>query len=354
MSVFLTLRRTVGFAEKENDSYTVFVNVGWNEPVKKVLRLLLAAPVLLLQPVYPQSTSAENRQLIIFHAGSLTVPFQGIIDGFKLEHPGVEVLKEIAGSRDCARKISELHQPCDVFASADFEVIDELLVPTFADWNLKFATNEMSIVYTSKSRRANEINAQNWCNILLDPNVAYGRSDPNEDPCGYRTIQTLELAEKYYGLKNLTERMLAKDNEYIRPKEVDLLSLLEIGELDYIFIYRSVAEQHHLQCLILPDSINLKRPELESFYSQASVELNGKKPGEKSRHVGMPMVYGVTIPKNAPHRSLAIAFLQYLLEKNKGLKVLENLGQPSAVPSPCAHYDKLPESLKPYALKPRQ
>ncbi len=322
--------------------------------MKTIAGVSLVAMVLWTQQVQSQNTTSADQRLIIFHAGSLTVPFQKIIDGFKQEHPGVEVLKEIAGSRDCARKISELHLPCDVFASADYEVIDQLLIPKFADWSLKFATNEMSIVYSDKSRKANEINARNWYDILLDPKVSFGRSDPNEDPCGYRTILTMELAEKYYGATHLTERLLSKDKEYIRPKEVDLLSLLEIGELDYIFIYRSVAEQHHLRYITLPDSINLKRPELESYYEQVSVELNGKKPGEKIKQVGMPMVYGVTIPNNAPHRALAIAFVQYLLDKKKGLKVMEDLGQPSAVPSVCANYDKLPESLRPYAVKPRR
>ena len=30
--------------------------------------------------------------------------------------------------------------------------------------------------------------------------------------------------------------MKSKNQEYIRPKEVDLLALLEAGELDYIFL----------------------------------------------------------------------------------------------------------------------
>lgn len=76
----------------------------------------------------------KNNQLVIFHAGSLTVPFEKIIAGFKKENPGVEVLKEIAGSRECAKKITELKKPCDILASADYMVIDQLLIPDYADW----------------------------------------------------------------------------------------------------------------------------------------------------------------------------------------------------------------------------
>jgi len=293
----------------------------------------------------------KNNQLVIFHAGSLTVPFEKIIDGFKKENPGVEVIKEIAGSRECARKITELKKPCDIMASADYLVIDQLLIPDFADWNLKFATNEMTIVYTDKSRRAKEINQKNWFEILLDRKVRIGRADPNADPCGYRTVLTMKLADIFYNQNDLSERVLSKDKEYIRPKEVDLLALLEAGELDYIFLYRSVAEQHKLKYLTLPDKINLKKAELEDLYKTVSVELNGKKPGEKINQLGGSMVYGVTIPKNSPNPELAKKFVTYLLEKNKGLKVMRDEGQPTVVPSECNNYDKLPAELKKYALK---
>jgi len=327
-------------------------NTAMNFSRTRRLALCVVISAIPILQVCAQPKSHPGRQLVVFHAGSLTVPFDRIIAGFKQEHPGVEVLREIAGSRDCARKISELHQPCDVFASADYKVIDNLLIPEYADWDLKFATNEMSIVYTDKSRRSNEINAQNWYDILLDPTVAFGRSDPNADPCGYRTILTTELAERYYGKPRLADQLIRKDVEYIRPKEVDLLGLLEIGELDYIFIYRSVAVQHKLRYIALPDEINLKDPGREDYYGQVSVELNGKKPGEKIIQRGESMVYGVTIPKNSPNPDLAAAFVHYLMEKDKGMKVMEDMGQPSVVPAACPEYDKLPAGLKPFATKP--
>lgn len=305
--------------------------------------------ILLLVFGVTNNLSAQSiKQLIVFHAGSLTVPFEKIIDGFEKENPGVEVLKEIAGSRECARKISELKKPCDVFASADYLVIDQLLIPSYADWNLKFATNEMTITYSSKSRRSKEINSKNWYKVLLDEKINIGRSDPNADPCGYRTVLSLKLADIYYK-KDLSQKILSKDNEYIRPKEVDLLALLEAGEVDYIFLYRSVAEQHGLKYLTLPDQINLKKAELEEHYKQVSTELRGKKPGEKITQTGASMVYGVTIPKNSSNPELAKKFVQYLMNKKKGLKIMQEMGQPVVVPSVCNNYNKLPKELKQFA-----
>ena len=144
--------------------------------------------------------------------------------------------------------------------------------------------------------------------------------------------------------------MFAKDKKYIRPKEVDLLALLEVGELDYIFIYRSVAVQHKLRIITLPGKVNLKKEEFKDFYKTASVCLTGKTPGTFITKTGTPIVYGVTIANNAPNRKLALTFLTFLLEADKGGAILKNKGQAFLVPSPTETFDRLPESLKIFAL----
>ncbi len=294
-------------------------------------------------------TGKLSGELVISHAGSLAVPFKEIAKAFNKEHPNVKVLREAAGSRACARKISDLGRRCDVMASADYTVIDTLLVPEHAQWNIKFATNEMTIVYHEKSRGSADIRADNWHRVLLRNDVAFGRSDPNADPCGYRAVLTVKLAEKHYRIPGLAAKLLAKDRKYLRPKETDLLALLEAGEIDYIFLYRSVAEQHKLKRLLLPDEINLKKPELSGFYKTASVEISGKKPGTKITKKGAPMVYGVTIPRNAPNPRAALAFVAFLLDEKKGMAIMAKNGQPSAVPSPTDTFDKIPQPLRKFA-----
>jgi len=296
----------------------------------------------------------DSQRLIIFHAGSLAVPFKQICEEFSAHYPKVEIIREAAGSRVCARKVADLKRPCDVVACSDYTVIDTLLIPEYAEWNIKFASSEMVIAFREGSRKAGDINKDNWHDILLQRDVAFGRSDPNADPCGYRTILVMMLAEKFCSKPGLAGRMLAKDTKYIRPKEVDLLSLLEIGELDYIFIYRSVAKQHKLDYIVLPDEINLKNVAFADFYRSASVRLVGKKPGSLITRVGEPIIYGVTVPKNAPNPQLAVAFLTFLLDANSGGAVLERNGQTLIVPSPTGTFDKLPDCLKIFALPVEQ
>jgi len=288
--------------------------------------------------------------LIIFHAGSLAVPLKSISAEFNKIYPEVKILRGAAGSRDCARKISDLKRPADIMASADYIVIDQLLIPQHASWNIRFAANEMAIVYHEHSRGASEINSGNWMDVLMQDKVAFGRSNPNADPCGYRAVLTMQLAEKHYRRPGLAARMIAKNNEFIRPKEVDLLALLESNTIDHIFLYRSVAEQHGLKFVLLPDEINLKNPKFADFYATATLDVTGAKPGTFLTMKGEPMVYGLTIPKNAPNPDAALAFVEFFLTADKGMAMMAKMGQPSIIPSYSDTYNAIPDPLKKFAL----
>ncbi len=103
------------------------------------------------------------------------------------DNPGTRIYLESAGSLVCARKVTELKKPCDILASADYFVINELLIPDYASWSIRFATNEIVIAIRKKSKYSKEINSENWMEILQRKDVIYSRSDPDSDPCGYRT-----------------------------------------------------------------------------------------------------------------------------------------------------------------------
>ena len=288
-------------------------------------------------------------ELIIFHAGSLSIPFKEAADSFQVNHPGIQVKLEAAGSVDCARKITELNRSCDIMASADYRIIDKLLIPDYTDWLIPFAANEMVLVYHEGSRYAEQISPVNWPDYLLRDRIYYGRSNPDSDPCGYRTVLTIKLAQDYYNKRGLAKQLLAKDNRFIRPKETDLLALLESGALDYAFLYRSIAEQHGLPYIMLPDSINLGNPDLENHYAQATVDIAGSKPGESITMKGEPMVYGLTILKDAPNPEVARLFVKFILDEQLGMKILEKNGQPSLVPASTEHYGKIPDEFREFA-----
>ncbi len=277
--------------------------------------------------------AAATEKIIIFHAGSLTVPLARIEKDFEAAHPGIDILREAGGSTKMARMISELGKPADIMASADFKVIDKTLIPGYADWNIRFATNQLVLCYTDKSRDADTINADNWYDILAKKGVVWGHSDPNLDPCGYRSLMVLQLAEKYYNQPGLYDRLLAnRPKKNVRPKSVELVSLLKTGNMDYAWEYLSVAVQHELKYVILDDHINLSNYKYDKFYKQAQVEVTGKKPGTWITRTGKSCTYGITLVKDAPNKAGAVRFLEYMLSADGGLKVLKEMGQPPFVP----------------------
>ncbi|MBI5788182.1 MAG: extracellular solute-binding protein [Candidatus Schekmanbacteria bacterium] len=284
--------------------------------------------------------------LVIFHAGSLAAPFQVIYQMYKTKYPKVNILNEAAGSLNSVRKITELGRNCDVLAVADYTIIEQLLMPRYTAWAVGFAGNEMAIMYRPDSKYAREINARNWPQILLRKDVEYGHSDPDADPCGYRTMMLWQLAEHFYQLPKLYNKLQEKcPPKNVRPKETDLIALLETGELDYIFIYRSVCEQQKALHMLLPEQINLKSNRREEYYQHARVVINGATPGSTMEKKGTAIAYGVTIPKNSANPKAAQAFVKLLLS-SEGRNSLAKSGQPPfSPPLVIGDKSKLPQEI---------
>jgi len=283
---------------------------------------------------------SAKEDIIVFHAGSLAVPFSEMEKVFERQYPRYDVKREVSGSRKAARKVSDIKRASDVVASADYTVIDNLLIPNDARFNIQFATNEMALAYTERSKYASEVNADNWIDIVLRKGVKVGHSNPNLDPCGYRSVLVTKLAEIYYKKEGFYDALLGYGSVYkagdekkpkviVRPKETDLLALLEVHAIDYLFIYRSVAEQHGLKYVTLPREISLKEAALNPVYEKVSFEISGKKPGERLHKKGAAMVYGLTIPQNSKspqNPKGAVVFVNFILSE-EGQKIMQKYGQ---------------------------
>jgi molybdate/tungstate transport system substrate-binding protein len=143
----------------------------------------------------------------------------------------------------------------------------------------------------------------------------------------------LQLAEKHYNKPGLYDRLIANRPEAnVRPKSVELVSLLKTGNMDYAWEYLSVAVQHDLKYLVLDNAINLGDYKQDDFYKQAKVKVSGKKPGTWITRTGKSCTYGITLVKEAPNPEAAVLFLEYLLSPEGGLKILKEMGQPPFVP----------------------
>ncbi|NLB83629.1 MAG: tungstate ABC transporter substrate-binding protein WtpA [Synergistaceae bacterium] len=295
--------------------------------------------------------AAAEEKIMVYHAGSLAAPMAQIEAQYEKANPGVDILRESGGSAALARKITDLGGKCDVFLSADYMVIEKLLRPAGADFNILFASNAIVLMYGPKSKYADEISKENWTEVLLRPDVRWGHSEPDADPCGYRSLMVLQLAEKHYGDKGLYERAMKHPGKGVRQKAIELVAMVESGSMDYAFEYKSVAVQHNLKYLELPVEINLMDPDFSEAYSTVSVELAGKEPGKKITAKGEPIVYGLTIPKTAPNMKGAIDFVQYLLDPKGGLAVFDEMGQDIVGPKAMGSGENIPAELNPLLKK---
>lgn len=329
-----------------------------------ILVLLAAVSVFSGGTAQPKNTT-----LIVFHAGSLASPLAKLEKVFEASHPNVDVQMESAGSVETIRKVTDLGKSADIIGSADYSLIDSMLMPDYADFNIKFASNAIAIAYTNHSKYRDELNNKTWMDILRRSDVRYGLSNGNLDPCGYRTLMTLQLAEKYYGDANIFEDLIANHtNIYInttdgnstiyipqditqdsrvmvRPKEVDLMAQLESGEIDYLFIYHSVAYQQKssgVSDLKLPDEIDLSNVNMADAYGKVKVVQYADLSNKTQTVVAMPIAYGITVLKNAPHYDLALEFVKLLLSE-KGRQIFTDDGQMPI--SPPISSGKVPAGL---------
>lgn len=275
-----------------------------------------------------ESCQQKEDKLIIFHAGSLSIPFKELADTFDRQYPNINVQLESCGSVNCARKITELKRKADIMASSDIKIIKELLIPEYADSALAFAGNEMVIAYHKYSVAHDSINAYNWPEILLRPDVRYGRSNPDLDPCGYRSVLTMKLQEKYISNQKFVNELLEKDKRYKRPKETDLLLLLGTYVIDYIFTYKSVAKQNKMKWIELHPKVNLSSEKHKNIYKSVNINIKGNSPEDTLNIAGAPVTYGICRLKKAPNPEAAQAFIQ-LLESKEGKKIITNNGQNS-------------------------
>jgi len=252
----------------------------------------------------------------IFEAGSLAGPMTELLAAFRKRYPNVEPRAEASGSVEAARKLTDLGKVPDVLAVADLSVLEQLVVPAHASWGAAFASNAMVIAYRPGAPGADRLSKESWPRVLTEPKVRIGRSDPSLDPAGYRALMVFQLAERHYRIPGLERRLLANSSDaYVRPKSVELIALLQTGNLDYALEYRTVALGARLPFLDLPDEVDLSNPALKDRYRTAKVSIPRSRRTQdlELEFVGEPITYAVTIPTRAPNRAAAVALVRFLL-----------------------------------------
>lgn len=289
--------------------------------------------------------SPASGTLIVNGAGTLAGPFKQVIEAFRAQYPGVTVQSRFAGSVELVRGVTELNTPVDVLGVADYSLIPAKMFGAgggtrLADWYVGFASNRITFAYTEHSKGAAGLTASNWYQVLAQPGVRIGRSNPDTDPSGYQILQMLALAQDYYHQPNLSVSVLANSPPATMVgTETQLLPALQSGQIDYLGIYRSDALQHHLRFVDLPAQIDLADPAQAAAYATVSVPTSsGPRPGK-------PIIYALTVPTNAPNPAVGQQFVEFVLGP-AGQKIMNDNGFTVLAPA-VAGGQSLPTPLRP-------
>jgi molybdate/tungstate transport system substrate-binding protein len=201
----------------------------------------------------------------------------------------VPVRIETHGSATVARMIAEGQRDPDIVTVADVALFEGPLSPP---WYATFTSNAVVIAYnpdTDGGRRVADAGVERWYEPMVDGDVRVGRTDPDLDPLGYRTLFALELASRHYeDAPDLRERIPRREQIY---PETSLMSQFETGSIDAAFAYRNMAVERGYDYLDLPDRIDLSNPAYaDDWYSTVSYTLSS---GRTIR--GGLVAYGSTI-----------------------------------------------------------
>jgi molybdate/tungstate transport system substrate-binding protein len=219
------------------------------------------------------------------------------------------------GSNGLADQIKGKVRQGDVFISATSKAHDDLMGVSNGDWvswYIAFAQSPLVIGYNTSSRFAADFMTKPWYQVLLEPGIRIGRTDPKVDPKGALTLQLMQNAEAFYNSPDLSQRVLgAPDNSAQVFPEETLVGRLQSGQLDVGFFYSIETVDAKISAIDLPAAI------------------------------APTAVYTVTILNNAPNPASAKQFIFFLLgdqgrrvllEHGLQLQNLEISGDQNAVP----------------------
>ena len=294
--------------------------------------LLLAhqgcGPVPPSPQMVPKAEKTEkSSELVILHDISLAQSFKELAKSFEKSHPTIKVRLEGAAGLLVARKVSDMGRRADIVAVTDYRTIQRVLLPKLCEWYVCFAHDEMVVAFTQQSTRRDKIRSSNWFRIVTEKDVTMGLAEAATDPCGYRTKIVFQLAESYYRSKVRGKRISELLNNpprkpIVRPTTMELLPLLQTGAIDYIFTYRSVAEQQNLMYVRMKELLNLSAPHMVRFYRRAKVKIPANQAGgEATEQAGEPIVYAFTMMKECKNTKEARLFADYLIGP-EGARVL--------------------------------
>jgi len=244
---------------------------------------VVTAALLLMQA----SVASAAGTVSVLYAGSLVNLMEhGIGPAFD-QASGDRFQGYAGGSNLLANQIKGKLRQADVFISANPKVNASLMGAANGDWvswYVSFAQSPLVIGYNPSSKFAADFKTKPWYQVLSEPGIRLGRTDPKLDPKGRLTLDLMKQAETFYKSPDLSQRVLgAPENpDEVLPEET-LVGRLQSAQLDAGFFYSTETSDAKIPAISLPAQITPKA------------------------------VYTVTILRGAPDPAGADRFVTFLL-----------------------------------------
>jgi molybdate/tungstate transport system substrate-binding protein len=216
----------------------------------------LAADPGSANPAAANPASANPGTVDVLYAGSLVNLMEhGIGPGFDNATDG-RFRGYAGGSNKLANEVKGQLRRGDVFISANTRVNDDLAGAAngnWVSWYLIFAQSPLVIGYSPSSRFAAALQTQPWYQVVRQPGIRIGRTDPLLDPKGQLTVALLDKAAQVYHLPGLTAQVLgAPENPAQVFPEENLVGRLQSGQLDLGFFYSTETTDLKIPAIKLP------------------------------------------------------------------------------------------------------
>jgi molybdate/tungstate transport system substrate-binding protein len=323
----------------------------WRAAAIAAILLLAFAAIVGTQAAPPtrQRQFAGKKPVLVLYAGSLTtVMEEGVGPAFQQE-TGYLYRGEGQGSMGAANMIRDRLRTPDIFISADPAVNDRLLIgPANHDlvrWYVAFASAELVLGYNPRSKFAADFAAaragrKNWYDVLAMPGVKFGRTDPELDPKGYRTLFLFSLADNFYRRPGISALLGHPENPAQIFPEPELLARMEAGQVDAGIFYRPEVLAHHIPFITLPPQLNQSDPALAALYARQSFSDS-----DGITVHGSPILFTVTIPVDAPNPNGARQFVMFLLSP-QGRDRLHSAGFNSVPVKAAGDIGQIPPAIR--------
>jgi len=205
------------------------------------------------------STALAEGVLNVLYAGSLVNLMERSIGPAFTKASGEQFRGYAGGSNKVANEIKGELRRGDIFISANPKVDEQLMGAANGDWvrwYILFAESPLVIGYNTSSRFAADFQTKPWYDVLAEPGIKIGRTDPKLDPKGAFTLELLQSAEDFYKQPGLSQRILGTpDNPaQVLPEEV-LVGRFQSGELDVAFFYSTEAADAKITTVKPPNEI---------------------------------------------------------------------------------------------------